>query len=312
MKKIFLASLLIGFSFAFCHNVLAVGIISQPISIEDAMRGQIVEDQLQLINSKDEEISFDLSAGGDIADWTTYYTIGDIEKPLNQALVSAKSSTQTGVLIKVPDGTPNGEYKGSLIAFYKPSKKESSEDKILVSISQKFTRQVTITVTDTEIVKLKAMVMPIKYIIAPNKPLQIRLIYTNQGNIAIRPQAQIKIFQDDGAEIFDAIYPYPKKEIAVKPLKTKEIIVSYNTGELAEGKYRAEAVITLNGEELHKDDFTFSISIEDADDTNKTNKHQNFIASIGGGNMIFGYLLIAGFILASLLIVSKKVKKVKK
>ena len=91
-KYIFLVFIIVFslFSFFQPREILAVGIISQPIVIQDVMRGQILEKSLQLVNSRDTEIHFDISADGDIAEWVTYHTLGDIEKPITGADVSWK------------------------------------------------------------------------------------------------------------------------------------------------------------------------------------------------------------------------------
>lgn len=312
-KTIFSALVLTVFSFAFSQNVSASGIISQPIEIKDAMRGQVIEELLSVINSSDSEILFKLGAEGDIADWVSFKKSGDIEGLISEVTASPKEWARARVFIKVPDDTPNGEYFGQLTALLSAVPKQEQKDNISVGIAQKFRRSVKIVVTDVEIVDFRTKVMPEKYFINRIEPLKIKLIYTNSGNIAVRPHAQIKIFNPDGEEIFNAIYPYPENEAPVRPRATKVITVIHHSGELRDGRYRAEAIITLNGEEKYRNDFHFTVGT--IVDKNSNFEFSKFIASIGGGNITFGYLLIGGFILLlsifSFTIIKKRSKKKK-
>ena len=260
-KNIGKAIVILGvFSLIMPLFVSASGIISQSIEIEDAMRGQEVEELLSLVNTSDSEIVFKLSAEGDIADWVSYKQSGDIERLITEITALSEEWAKARVFIRIPDDTPNGEYNGSLVALISPSSSEGDEGEFVVGIAQKFDRPVKIVVTDEEIVDFKATVMPEKYVVKKNTPLKIKMIYTNNGNIAIRPNAQVKIFDSSEKEIFNVIYPYPEMEAPVRPRATKVIEVVRNTDDLKQGKYRVEAIITLNGEEKHRDQFFFTLN----------------------------------------------------
>ena len=237
----------------------ASGMISQQIEIKDAMRGQTIEELLSVVNSGDSEITFKLSAEVDIANWVSLKKYGDIEGLINEITAPPKDWAKARVFIKVPDDTPNGEYSGHLIAFISATPNPEQKDNMSVGISQKFNRPVRITVTDIETVDFKTKVMPEKYFINKIEPLKINLAYTNEGNVSIRPHAQIKIFNPNNEEIFNAIYPYPENEAPVRPRATKVITVVHHFGELQEGRYRVEAIITLNGEEKYRDNFNFIV-----------------------------------------------------
>lgn len=255
--------ILIAFVLVMPEFVSASGIISQKIEIKDAMRGQIIEELLSVVNSGDSEIIFKLGAEGDIADWVSFKKSGDIEGLISEVTAPPKDWAKARVFIKVPDDTPNGEYTGQLTALLSAAPKQEQTDNISVGIAQKFRRPVKIIVTDVEIVDFKVKVMPEKYFINKIEPLKIKLIYINNGNIAIRPQAQIKIFNTDGTETFNAIYPYPENEAPVRPRATKIITVVHHSGELKDGRYRVEAIITLNGEKKYSDNFYFTVGTPD-------------------------------------------------
>jgi hypothetical protein len=259
--KHFLIISILSFSAMFslwARPISAVGMITQPLQIKDALRGQTIESSLHLVNSESENIIFELSASGEVKDWVTFFTMSDVEKPITSIELSATSSIDVGVLVKIPDDQKNGTSTGAIDTMYDPKKVSSDKDNP-IAIAQKFSRPVSIEITDKEIISFSALAMPISYEVELGKPLEIKLIYTNKGNIAIRPQADIKIKNEEGEEIFGAIFPYPEKEDAVKPLGTKEILIPYNTGDLSVGQYRAEVIVSLRGEEKYRDDFAFSI-----------------------------------------------------
>lgn len=288
--------------------ISASGIISQQIEIKDAMRGQTIEELLSVVNSGDSEILFKLSAEGDIADWVSFKKYGDIEGLLNEVTAPPKDWAKAKVFIKVPDDAPNGEYNGHLVALLSVVPDQEKTDKISVGIAQKFRRPVKIIVTDVETVDFNVRIMPEKYFINKIEPLKIKLIYVNNGNISIRPHAQIKVFNPDGKEIFNAIYPYPESEASVCPRATKVITVVHHSGELQEGRYQVEAIITLNGEEKYRDDFYFTVGT--FVNENSSFEFSKFIASIGGGSMTFGYILVGGFILLLSIFSFKIIKKI--
>ena len=276
--------------------VSASGIISQEIEVEDVMRGQIIEELLSVVNSSDSEIVFKLSAEGDIANWVSFKKSGDIEGLINEITAPPKDWAKAKVFIKVPDDTPNGEYTGQLVALLSAVPEKKQADSISVGVAQKFKRPVKIIVTDIESIDFNVRVMPEKYFVNKTEPLKIKLIYTNNGNIAIRPNSQIKIFDPESKEIFNAIYLYPENEAPVRPRSVKVITVVHHSGELQEGYYRTEAIITLNGEEKYRDDFHFTVKAT-IDENSNNNPFSSFILQIGGGSTPLGLFFAGGFVL---------------
>ncbi len=269
----------------------AVGIITQDIVVKDAIRGQLVRNQLQLVNSKDEAIIFELSAEGELAKWVSFYSLGEVAEPLESVSVPAKDKLEVGLSVKIPDDQPNGTYEGNINAFYKAETASSSEENP-VSISQKFSRRLELTITDKEIVEFSAQAMPMSYEIVSGKPLEIRFIYENKGNISIKPQADIRITDLEGKEIFGAIYPYPEKLEAVPPLESKEVLIDYNTGDLQPGKYKALIKVNLAGKEKLNDEFLFIIKPAETTVSSLGNKDKLIIGTeVGLGIILIGLYL---------------------
>jgi len=105
-------------------------------------------------------------------------------------------------------------------------------------------------------------IIPLKYGVAKNEPLIIKVIYDNQGNVYIEPDLHLKIIQvSTGNVIHNAIYPYPENENPVKPFERKEFpnLIEWQTAGQERGMYRAEIKVLLKGREYQKTDFRFRL-----------------------------------------------------
>lgn len=241
----------------------AIGQISKPIVIKDALRGQDYQEEMVIFNTEKRKLKIGLSAEGDIKDWVEFYNLSDQENPITEIEMEPGSNLKVNAVIKISDSAPNGEYKGSLSATSKPDDVPSS-DESQVMLSQKIDRPVSITVSDNQIIKFDASVIPNSYDLAKDEPLSIRVIYDNQGNIDISPQIQVKIKKDgeENIAIYNVIYPYPENTKAVIPNSRQEndLFIIQTTG-LAKGKYLAEFDFLINNEvKLHKQ-FAFSSGV---------------------------------------------------
>ncbi|MBT4277501.1 hypothetical protein HOD96_02015 [Candidatus Falkowbacteria bacterium] len=248
--------------FVLSENVSAIGIISQPVAIKDALRGEVIQEELMVLNTNKEESDYDLIAEGDIAKWVKFYLPEDLESPITQVQIPAKAYFKIVTQFFVPEDAPNKEYSGKLTVTSVPSEKEESSAQI--SVKQQLSREVSIVVTDREIVNLNASIIPHRYGLETNETLNIRVIYDNQGNVSLNPQIQVKI-KKDGEVVSNAIYPYPDEEPSVKPGSRYEIPqLEIQTGNLEGGKYIAKIDVLRNNESILKKDFKFSIGLNEA------------------------------------------------
>lgn len=240
-------------------RALAIGQITEPIDIKDALRGQAVTATLTLLNSEDKEVTYELKAEGQIVDWASFYKIDDkkLASPITRLQIPAKSYIDATVEFSVPGDAPNGEYTGVVAVLSVPEElKDTSESSS--NVSQRVDREVTITVSDKEVIDFDVSVIPAKYDMEEKEPLKIRIIYDNRGNISLDPQVQVKIKQNDQT-FFNAIFPYPESETAVKPGTLQEIpALEIPTTNLANGKYTAELEFLYKGASRLKKDFSFS------------------------------------------------------
>lgn len=269
--------------------VSALGQMSQPIVVSNARRGQVIKEKLTLFNSSETPEALELSADGDIETWATFSKTLDFAAVITTLTTPAKSNLEAYVAIKVPDGTPNGEYKGNIVV----SKAAESETKTGAdaTVQQRVSRSVTITVTDQESIAARVQVIPVAFDVKPGDPLAIRLKIFNDGNVQIAPQTLVRVTKLDGSAVNETIFPYPPTEQPVLPLGEHEITVNWPTYGLAEAKYRAAVIVSERGTEVAKDDFAFSVNPKAG---------SGFGAAAVGGNtpIIAGSIIAAGIIIA--------------
>ena len=292
MKKIFLA-IMLGALIA-PVTTQAVGQLTQPIIVKNALRGQVIEEELRLFNSDEVEREFLLLGEGDIENWVKFFTL-EGEEEIKEIMVPALANIKARAIITLPDDLPNGDYAGGIaVVLNKESKDpeaselESSEEKQgSVNIGQKIVREMLINVTDQEIILLDAFVTPQKYSIAKDAPLDINLIYSNQGNIALKPEVQLIITKEGSGEtVSNAIYPYPEREAPLKPRERRTLPLAWQSAGQGSGKYLAKAVVKSNDKVFYEDTFPFTI------------KNNNFILASILDYWFWGFgviIIIGGF-----------------
>jgi len=268
----------------------AIGQMTEPIVFNDILRGQEVFSELKFVNSKAKDVIYQLKAEGHIADWTSFYGIEDkeFENPINKIEIPSKFTVSALVNFRVPQDTPNGEYKGVVAVIFAPELDEETGMK--VSVKQRVDRTVSITVTDEEIIDFEAITFPVEHDLGKNKPLEIKVSYENKGNISVKPDIELKILKN-GNSIFNAIFPYPETEEPVRPKKSKALpFIEWQTIGQESGSYKAEVKILLDNEILEEHSFTFHVS-------DSADEFLGFVAKIGGGNLTLSWFIIGIFFL---------------
>lgn len=250
-KYIMMGFLLI--TFLFPKTVFGIGQVTKPIVIDNALRGQEVTAKLSFINSKDTELIYGLMAEGEIAEWTTFFTIDDLNftNPITEIKINPAITQNAIVKFTVPNDQPNGTYIGKVYIF-EVAKTEGKAEKTKINVGQRIGRSVSIAVSEKEVIKLESLIIPLTYTVKNGEPLQIKFIHNNLGNIAVKPSYQIRVTKES-KEIFNAIFPYPESEKAVKPLERKTMpLVEWQTTGLEDGNYMIEIKVLLNNEDVKK------------------------------------------------------------
>lgn len=245
--------------------VFGIGQMSEPIVISNGLRGQEIKETVSVSNSENKKVNIQLNVEGQIDNWATFYEIDDkqLSNPITELTLPELNSAQATVLFKIPADTPNGTYTGVINAISMPvESNKSSINNSLVTVAQKIGRDVTIEITDNEIFKMEASVFPLQYEVPVGRSLDIKAIYNNQGNVAIKPEIQLKISNiDTGVISHNAIYPYPENEKPIRAFEARQFpnIIEWQTTGQPEGKYQAYVKVMLNGDLIKEENFQFDI-----------------------------------------------------
>lgn len=281
-KTIVCFSLLAAIILVMPKGSFGFGMLTEPIVIQDVARGQEITEVLSLVNSEAKPMVYGLTTEGQIANWTSFFKTNDIANPIDKIELLPNSGVDVLAKFVVPNDAPNGTYAGQFVITTIPE--HSAAEGASASVSLRIGRDVSITVTDKEVVKLDSQIIPLSYGIAQNKPLEIKLIYDNQGNIALKPDVALKITRA-GVSVFEAVFPYPENEQPIKPRERKEVMVNWQSAGQEKGDYDAEIKVLLGDRVMKEDSFSFRVGVV-------ANDFLGFVAKIGGGNLTLAWFLI--------------------
>ena len=290
--------------------VFAIGMITEPIVVDNMLRGGEISKVVTVFNPQKTEVVYVFGSEGGVKGWVTFFEKGKPDTPVTKVVVPPTSYYDVIAKIKVPQDTPNGEYKGEI--FVKQEAVSNAQEQgSSVAIAQMISREVKIKVTDTEIVKLGTALIPESYDVSSGQPLKIKIIYENLGNISVRPSFQLKILDGSGEKtVYNAIYPYPDSEESVKPGERKTMpMQEWPTTGQPTGSYVAEAYTMVGNATLEKNNFHFNLANQ-RDGNGKV--LGAFVTKIGGGKTQLGWAIIVGvvavLVLFALFLVSRKRK----
>ena len=214
--------------------------MTQPIVIENALRGEKIQQEIIAVNSDKQSVIVKFSAEGQIQDWVKFFSTKDLKNEISTTTIPAQGSLRAIAILNVPSDILNGKYIGaisvsSVIGANIENKKSSA------SVLQKIDRKVTIIVSDKQEIDIKkTSVIPSSYDLDINEPLNIRVIYDNQGNVSMNPQVRLKIKKND-KNIYNVIYPYSEEDEKVNPKSQHEISpIIIQTNNWSTGKYSAQ------------------------------------------------------------------------
>ena len=254
---------LIAFSFCFLPMLAsATGILSEPIEIENARRGQTHWEDLLLMNSDGKEIIFELSAEGILANWVEFYSADNTKDPITKIAVAPNTNLGIKAKFSIPDNVANGKYQGQLISKTAVSPREMSGDAVM-NIVKRFGRDASITVTDNQILDFNTIFIPVSYSVAQGDVFRVKMIHENHGNVDIKPNVELRISQN-GEEIFKAVFPYPDNDDQIQPNERKEIEnqIEWRTKGYDLGNYDV-TLSTFHDDKLNqKEEFMISIAAE--------------------------------------------------
>jgi len=305
LKAVFTAIFVLGVISAIgSGQVKAIGMITEPIDLKDILRGQAVSETLTLVNSQNVPAFYELRSEGDVEGWVKFYLPTDInfENPLTKIEVPANSFFDAVALFQVPQEARNGLYRGAVVLLSVAGDEEAENS---VQVKQRIEREVKIEITDKETIKLESQIIPLKYEVNQGKPLEIKVIYENQGNVELKPSVELTVTKNNN-NVFKAVFPYPENERAIKPLERKvfDPLLVWQTQGQAAGPYLIKVKVLLGDGIIQEENFSLNVLAF-------SERIMTFVAKIGFGSVGLGWFLIGLlFVLLALnlAIISKKPK----
>ena len=256
-SSIFLAILLFVIVFS-ANNVLAVGQITKPIVIDNAIRGQEYQETMMLVNSSETEKVFSLVAEGSVAEWVTFHDLDDLESTITEITIQAGGNANVYARFNLPEDVANGIYEGAVSVITIPQRQEQYDEKT-VSVSQRVPRSVRIAVTGDEHKSLDAMVVPVQWRLKQGEVLEAVVHLSNTGNVIIRPDIQQRVLNGDEV-VYNAVYPYSENNKGITPNTTEKQVIKWKTTDLEPGKYRSKISVLLENEIVEEKVFSFIVS----------------------------------------------------
>jgi hypothetical protein len=310
-KKIFFKTLLIVFSLGIASNIFGIGMVTDPIVVKDMLRGGEIIKTITVFNPEKTKAVYSFGTTGQIAGWAKFFEKDDLKTEITTSTIPVNTYYDIIAKIKVPKDISNGQYEGEIFVKQEP-KVGLKQEENTVSISQMVSRKVTITVSDKEVVNIKTTLIPSKYDFKKGESLKVKIIYDNQGNIALKPSLQLKITDLKSEKtVFNAIFPYPEEEESVAPgeVKTMSDFEWQTTGQ-PESRYLVEINTLLGDKVLEKNNFSFNIGSTSFSDAKNKGNFFASIALIGGGNLLVAWIII-GLALIALAVFLKTISKKK-
>lgn len=275
--------------------IFGIAMVSEAITISDATRGSEITKELLLINSESQNVTYQIKAEGEIAGWMTFYSSDDkdMKSAINEISINAESRKEATVKFIIPGDIRNGTYKGSILIMQ--SVAAGGVGNVSTNVNLVVDREVKITVTDKENIKLDAEIIPLEYDVVRGRLLQFKIIYNNKGNVSLKPEINLKIVNPNGGEVFhNAVYPYPDNTGAVRPYERKDMgsILEWSSADRQEGVYEAQIKILVDNNEMVEKKVTFSIIKEGANSFLGANLSDVFNGRFGQFWIAAGMILI--------------------
>ncbi|MFH1631626.1 MAG: hypothetical protein ABIA47_01190 [bacterium] len=235
-------------------DALGLGISPSRISIENLVRGAIVEREIVLSRGDaNEEISFTVEGEGEIADWVSTnhgntFTIpsGDQQFPVT-------------IIVAVPEDAANGEYTGN-VRFVAGDTGDETGGTNDVAISIDALAQITLEVTGEQLLDYSVESVEIP-VFEQGWPMQLIVTIDNIGNVAAAPTKIAIEFWDKYHEIFlseTEITDFSKVEPA-RAFSREDFVVPFNN-DFSSEQYWATITIYNNDELLYETEVIFDVA----------------------------------------------------
>lgn len=229
--------------FASNVNASGLGISSNRVVIEDALRGSEYERMITIFNVTGKPLTVSLGASGDAASWVSFHEMADPYRPIESiTLVSDQASFL--LKIRVPQDAPNGEHRAAVLL-------QCGADGRSVVLGVE--ADLTVTVTGTQILAGEVRGISTRDV-ETGYPQRTKVQFRNTGNVVAIPQINVEITKD-GA--FIATVTSAEAEVRIESLETIE--VEWDTTGTEPGDYVAHVSVSLDGEVIATKEVAFEI-----------------------------------------------------
>jgi hypothetical protein len=256
VKALLIGLILVLLMLVVAVNAGAAGFGVGPLNLEitDALRGEEYQETVfgkyTAAASESQQCLLELSAGGDISEWISFYNPSDPTTPIESMSASAGEWTYIMVKFNIPGDAPIGAATGTIHVRTAPPE-NGTEGEITVSLQG--TVDVNLTVTGTRI--LAGVVDRVTaQDTEAGSPLRIEVHFINTGNVAATPQIDVEITKDDAA-----IDSFTFAETKVNSGKSEAVLVEWDTNGEGLGDYSAHVDISLDEEVIATDELDFAI-----------------------------------------------------
>jgi hypothetical protein len=192
-----------------------VGISPSTVYFKNILRGGYAERPITISYSQDIPVTVNLTAEGEIASWLNFTKILTVSKSQFARLV---------ISVSPPSDMPNGNYNGFIVVSTSLASKSGQEGKAVGQVISVLQLAINVEVTDQEYLACTASDFFMDSAEQGDK-LGLKLNVLNEGNIRLKPEIKIKIWNQDQT--------YVVKEIDLtgqEILPTKEQTLNFSIG----------------------------------------------------------------------------------
>jgi len=233
-------------------NSSGIGVAPVTIEINNALRGMEYKKSIFIYNLDKTDQYANLSVGGYIKDWITFFSLNNTNEPISGIKVKGENISQIIAIISIPNNVSNGLYNGFiLVEFLGNVSKENYTVGSTVQLVMPI--EVKLNVTGTQNINLSISSIRI-YNTEVNYPVNIMINCENNGNVRVRPKVNINITKDG---IYVDRFTYNKDEI--EPDTSYQIKINWNSSGMVAGTYHANITITINGKIFYQKEMPFEL-----------------------------------------------------
>ncbi len=232
----------------------SVGFFPSTIELNDALRGQDYQTRTTLVNQASESRIFTLKASGDTAGWTAFALPESPDEAVDQVTVPAQSEVEILVTVTVPQSAPNGDISGKNTFDGYTEDSFANREGLVTGFEQ----PVRVKVTGDQMIDLRVGDVTARDV-EVGRPLTITAQLTNQGNVDTAPQLSVDIFRLPGDSTDAPLDTISADLDAVPPGQSRTGSAEWDTTGRAEGRYRADYAVTLDGDRLGLGSFEFEL-----------------------------------------------------